>query len=310
MDIKIIKKLGEGICGTVYLSEIDNKYAITKIEKHNDDIKTSESPYIRQILFNDMLAKKYPDRFMVLISSSIINDCNHKQHISKNFFKNADVLVKNYYMDKEKQKKCYILNYRPVLKYTLGDLLENDLLTKKGTVKAFKYLKKSVEIINKNGFIHRDLHGYNIMCDEKMTKFYIIDYGYIYHKSFIKSIEDKIMHEHYPDIISLIWIFLENPVYKYMNANNIKNKVRYNDTIKYIKNDNRYNIIKTFIPKNVFKNKYYLIGFILCFCVILFYDLYIESIKMNNTDIGKEYINFKQSNEKLFFNALCKYKYI
>ena len=109
MNISITKKLGSGVMGTVYLSKIDGHNAITKVEKYDGDI-TTKSSYIRQLLFNEKIASKHPDRFMTLISSGIINDCQHKQQLPE-FIKNAPPKVQAYHKLRESWTKCYILSY-------------------------------------------------------------------------------------------------------------------------------------------------------------------------------------------------------
>jgi len=174
-------------------------------------------------------------------------------------------------------------------------------------LKIFKYLKKSVEIMNKEGFYHRDIHYGNIMCDEKLENWYIIDYGAIYNESFIKNTDDKFIgtFSKIIDIISLIWVFIENPIADYM----IKHKIiwpPYNKFIKHITNDDRFLTIQKYLPKNI--DTLFEKECIVIICCLLFYDLYIDACGMINTPIGKKYKDYKQDNKniKYFLNIIKK----
>ena len=299
MNIEIKNKLGSGVMGDVYSSKIDGMDTITKIEKYDGDM-TTKSPFIRQLIFNDMVAKLYPDRFMTLVSSSIINNCNYKHKLPKDVGPNIkkELKLRGLY------EKCSVLSYKPILKYTLNQV--RNKLSAKNKLKIFKYLLKSINILHRHGFIHGDLHGNNIMCDKTMTKWYIIDYGAIYHKSFIKNTSDKfIASTGFENIQYLIWQFIDNPVYDYIEKHHIK-LPDFKIIIKYIKDDERYIHIKKHLIKNlkIISNKSILNESICQVCAILYYDLYIDALGMTNTPIGKKYRNFKQPNEIYLLNVI------
>lgn len=299
MNIQIKNKLGSGVMGDVYLSKIDGVDTITKIEKYDGDM-TTKSPFIRQLIFNDTVAKLYPDRFMTLVSSSIINNCNYKHKLPEEVTLNRkkELKLRDFY------EKCCILSYKPILKYTLNQV--RNKLSAKNKLKIFKYLLKSINILHHYGFIHGDLHGNNIMCDKTMTKWYIIDYGSIYHKSFIKNKSDKfVANTNFENIHYLIWQFIDNPVYDYIEKHHIK-LPDFKLIIKYIKDDERYTLIKKHLHKKLktINNKSILNESICEICAILYYDLYIDALGMTNTPIGKKYRNFKQPNETYLLNVV------
>ena len=157
--------------------------------------------------------------------------------------------------------------------------------------------------MNKEGFYHRDIHSGNIMCDEKMKKWFIIDYGAIYHESFIKNTDDKFMGviNNDWDVIFLIWYFIENPIGNYLE----KHKIQYpplNKFIKHITDDDRYITIKKYLPnKKEIKN-----DCIALICCLLFYDLYIGALGMTNTSVGQKYKDYKQDtiNSKYYLNII------
>ena len=264
---------------------------------------TTKSSYIRQLLFNDNLAKKYPDRFMTLISSSIINNCKHKQ---KN---NKEKRINKFLEIKEKYDKCFILNYKPVLKYTLFDYFKTKNIKPNDKLKIFKHLFQSIKIMHRYGFIHRDLHLKNIMCDKDMLKWYIIDYGAIYNDSFDKNKNDNkwnLPKNNYEfENMTLIWLFLDNPIWDFIQKENIVIS-KFKNIIKYIKNDERFENIQKYIPKN---KSNIINDCIILICATLYYDLYMESLNSNNNDIinssfFKKYYNLEQSNAQYFLNII------
>ena len=304
MNVKIIRKLGSGVMGTVYLSEIDGVPAITKIEKYDGDITTKAS-YIRQLIFNDAVAQHHPDRFMTLVSSGVINMCDHKQKLP-NFMKGAKPAIKAHHKLRDSWNKCCVLSYKPVLAHTLRSVA--DKLSDDQKLVIFKHLKKSIEIMQKAGFKHRDIHHNNIMCDKTMKKWYIIDYGAIWHKSFIPNFDDgdNVMGIDGNDLSLPIWFFLKNPVFDYVEEKMIKLPL-YKTMIAHIMADKRYTIIKKYLPK-IRKDTFLFKNCITQACALLFYDLYIEALGMSNTAIGKKYKDLQQPNKTYFLNIIKSLK--
>lgn len=66
MNTHTKKKLGAGVIGTVYLSDVNGQKCITKIEKYEEVAKPLLSSYYRQLEF-DILAQKYPNNFLTLV---------------------------------------------------------------------------------------------------------------------------------------------------------------------------------------------------------------------------------------------------
>jgi serine/threonine protein kinase len=331
MNVKIIKKLGSGMVGTVYLSIIDGKQAVTKIEKYDGDL-TTKSTFIRQIIFDENVAKFYPERFMTLVSTGIIYDCKFKQEFPKNFKKSSQQSCLSRDLDskilKEKSgayNKCFILSYRPVLKYTFKKIYIK--LTPSEKLKIFKHLETSLSIMHKKGFCHRDIHMENIMCDSTRNHWYLIDYGLVSSDSFIKNLNDRQNFEYYCflDILSLIQIFMENPVFdeilkqqekkqeKQENTrssenNTKKNITEYEKALKLFKKDSRYKNIKSFLPKKTF-NKQIKNLIIEILCCLTHYDLYISTFhrKYINLKVAKDNINLIQPNRDYFLRLIKNY---
>jgi serine/threonine protein kinase len=279
--------------GTVYLSEYNGKDTVTKIERYNGD-NTTKSNYIRQQEFNDKVAVKHPDIFMTLKFSGIDKECKHVQKVSEHRI-DWPKKIRDYHDRKAKFPYCSVMVYEPVLKYTLGEV--NNKLNTNNKVRIFKYLKDSVKIMNDAGYLHRDIHDGNIMCDITMKKWYIIDYGAIWRKGYIKNIDDDRMG--YGSDLLFMWFFIENPIFNYIEKNKIR-KPLYSKFQRTMKKDPRYKVIEKLIPKGQPKNS----DWDALICCIMFYDLYIKCIEADDLPIGKKYMEFKQPNEKYFMSVI------
>ena len=234
-SLKVIKELGHGVIGTTYLVEIDKKKYIAKIEKINEkDIKydTSKSLW-REIEFSKF-ASKYPEHFMTLKSFEIINLCEHKQPDPPSFIqgiRREDLINQN------KSTFCSKLVYSPVLDHTWGEYV-NELNLKKNIKKLYSMMCQciySIGLLNKNGYIHRDIHNGNIMYKKTNKKnielesykvptygkqWYIIDYGLIVRKDFkrthgiYRKSEIRKLQNMHLDIIQFIEWTIYMPIWK------------------------------------------------------------------------------------------------
>lgn len=149
-SIKIKKKIGEGVMGTVYLAKSNGNEYIYKIEKLDDHNEGTKSTYVRQIDFDENVASRYPERFMTLKQYGVILDCDHKQKINKKANK------------KNKENDCVYLLYKPLLDGTLGKFMDKNKSNKQYLSMIYS-LVKSIQIMRKEGYSHRDLHDGNIM---------------------------------------------------------------------------------------------------------------------------------------------------
>lgn len=284
MNIQTKKKIGEGLIGTVYLSNVNGKNCITKIEKYKEEKDPLMSSYYRQLDFNKV-AMKYPDKFLTLVQHGIIMNCDHVQTLPTDptFPKNLLKHLK----EKNKLNDCYVLSYVPVLEGTLYDILSS--MTKKQWLDCFIQLAESVNIIKSNGFYHRDLHSKNIMYKKKGNKYkwYIIDYGLIWKKTYPKNYDDKIMKipddviEH-TDIMNLLRALINDiPVFDYINKKQLS-LPPYNNFIKYIKNDHRYEEIHQII-RTIGNTRGHMANYYIDLITILYFnDLWIDALGIDS----------------------------
>jgi serine/threonine protein kinase len=195
MNIELIKKLGQGVQGTVYLVESDKKKYIYKLEK----MQNSEM-YERQVDFDSKIAQNFPDYFLTLKSYGIINFCNHKQPIPK-------WIIGKFRKKLEKKNcasKCFYLIYSPVLKRTLDSMFARVMNSSKLYLTMVYDILYALNILKINGFSHNDIHKGNIMYGK--GRFYLIDYGIISHRSYKMNVDDKNFKKWgFCDIIMFIW---------------------------------------------------------------------------------------------------------
>lgn len=330
MDIKFIRKIGNGYIGTVYLCMYNGDYAIAKMEKFDGDLSTKNN-YSRQIEFNEF-AKKHPDRFMVLLFSGIVNNCTFKQPTPKNI-KEWPAKFRDKWLADQKNTKCSLLIYAPILSITLRDILKeitnydeygysqkvSDIL-----FEIFKHLKKSIELMNNAGFCHRDLHPGNIMYLDKTAKdknaamtrikklkikpenFYIIDYGGVYHKNFEQNKFDKqINKDASQDIFRSIWCVCENPVGVYMDNNNIR-LPKYKKSLRYLEQHAIYPELKKWLPDYVKRDMKIVndMEFLHMICLFVNYDVYCESIEASEIQKKLNLIGFKPGHATYYLNII------
>lgn len=331
MDIKLLKQLGNGVMGTVFLCMYNGSYAIAKMEKFNGDL-SSKSNYARQIKFNEF-AKKYPNKFMVLLFAGIVNNCIFKQPTPKNI-KKWDAKWRNKWLDEQKSDMCSLLVYSPILNCTLQKILKDITTSFKISKKlsdllfaVFKHLKKSVELMNDAGFYHRDLHPGNIMYFDVLIKtpadlsakirtlkikpdgFYIIDYGAVYSADFETNKNDKQHNKYVQDVYSLIWCLCENPVYWYMEKHEIK-LPNYKKGVRFLKNHPIYTEIVKWLPDYVKRDMSIIneMDFLHMICMFLNYDVYCESIDAVEIQKKLDLVGFKPAHSAYYLNFIKNLK--
>lgn len=176
---KIIKELGHGMNGVVFLVKYhDKKYALKIEHIYEKDIEKSNSSYIwREIFFCKKLGNKYPNQFTKLYKYDIISDCNYKH--SKNIILN----IKNK-IDGLSQSKYCIRRIYDLVDGTFKDLIYK--LSDEQISSFILQLSHTMMLLQKNGYSHGDIHFGNIGYI-KTTKTYIKilnnkipTYGYIY----------------------------------------------------------------------------------------------------------------------------------
>ena len=238
---KIIKELGHGMFGTVFLCEYKNKKYALKIEHilKSEIKKSSSSPVWREIFFSEKFGNKYPDQFIKLHGYDIIDNCAHQQKykfdIELLVNKNSKERIKNIAQSTICIRKIYSL-----IDGNLDDILDN--LSKEQLYSFILQFACITLLLQKNGYSHGDIKGDNI-CYVKTNKKYVkilnykiptfgyiykfIDYGFVRHKknklSNINKEKHEIMFEYEGMLIFILSIlYNDTDFFNYLYENNIK----------------------------------------------------------------------------------------
>lgn len=273
-SVKVIKKLGSGVMGTTYLIELsqgkEKRRYICKIEKiwESDSMFRLDAPIWREIIFAKF-CKKYPEHFMILKSWEIMNDCNHKQ-MSPGW--KMDTYSRKNWTLRNKSPYCSKLVYQPVLDGTLNTVLASPKLKLPQLASILSQIIYSIDLLIKSGFIHRDLHGNNIMykkttkksimlgkveCKTYGLQWFLIDYGLIIHPTFICKYMHKqqrreelnlLNNKHY-DLARFIFLTINMPIWNMIEKNNLFDKLP-NETklVKMILKTPEFITIKKYLP--------------------------------------------------------------
>lgn len=156
----IIKELGKGMSGTVYLAKYKKKKYALKIEKiaEKNIIDTKFlSREQRELEFSYNFANKYPNQFVVLLKHDIVV-CSHEQ----NYPRDPSYLpkdVQQLFEEKEKSKMC-IRKVYPLIDGILKDIEDN--LTQEQFYSYIIQLTFIIYLMTSNGYVHNDLHSSNI----------------------------------------------------------------------------------------------------------------------------------------------------
>ena len=183
-EVKLVKQLGKGYHATVYLSQLNDRYVVTRYSA-DDPIHI----YNRLLEFDKDVCKTHPGIFMSIISSAIL-------------------------------PKGFVINYIPILdkqytsvRYTMSDDQTIDMIAQ---------IINQLHIMKLAGYRHRDINERNLMVSKK-AKWYLIDYGDVWHNSFTSNEHDEYLEsnpERNNDLLCLVKTVMPNKIYKYLKSIN------------------------------------------------------------------------------------------
>lgn len=211
-NYKIIKELGHGMFGTVYLilfskANTKKKYALKIEHVLNSDIKKNlKSTVWREIEFCNNFASKYPEQFIQLIEYDFIDKCEHIQTYTFDFDRFPKQMQTKF--NKLASSKYCIRKIFSLIDGTLDKII--DKLNVKQMYSMIIQYTYIIHLLHSNNYIHGDLHPGNI--------------GYIQTNQQIKI---KILNYNVP---TFGYMYKAIDFGMVMNKNNISNK---NDLIKY-----------------------------------------------------------------------------
>lgn len=234
-DVKIIKKIGSGVRGTIYLvSYNDKKYAL-KIEKILEEyIKESlKSQIWREIDFCNKM-KKYNtnNNFMTLYSHDVIDNCKHAQNYDFKVIPDDLLLLSN---SKYCSRKLYSLVDTTVSKYL-------KFMKLKDFYSMILQVGYSIYLMKSKGFFHRDLHDENIGILKTKKKFVsifdlkvktngyiyqVVDYGAIINKKYPMTAIEKELFKHNDESLDdmknfCLSVCIDHTFWKYVRKNKLE----------------------------------------------------------------------------------------
>ena len=253
---KIIKELGHGVFGTVYLVQKNGKKYALKIQKIlKKDIDNKNSQIYNEIKFGTTIARKYPKQFMTLVDYDFIDNCSHKQKYSNAFRRNlgANPKLSKLIDQYSKSEYCVRLVYS-IIDTTLKKI--KPLLSLRERYSGLLQLLNIVYLLRKHKYTHNDFHNQNvgvIKTDKTAiikTKFgniptfgyqyEAIDYGMITNqyksqKEFLQKSDHDFRNVH--DVI-IDWNFWDKFIMK------INLPLPYNKLLRQLKKTPEYDILK------------------------------------------------------------------
>lgn len=188
---KIIKQLGHGMFGTVYLVSHNNTKYAYKIEhiikKDYNNYKKNKKSHIKNELdFSTKFANNYPNQFIQLIDYDFIKECKHKQkYIIKLTKKTFGKNTVSYFKDIAKSPYCSRKIYT-LIDTSFDNLKGTDKFTHKEIYSILIQLYYGIYLMHTNGYIHSDFHIGNIGVVNTTEKYITIfnkkipTYGRIY----------------------------------------------------------------------------------------------------------------------------------
>jgi len=216
---KSYKLIEKGGIGSIYLAvKNDDTEVVVKVEKHN-----SKRRYQRQLDFDENVCKNNMDMFTHIVSNKLICSSCYMS-ISENLKHNCDSTADN------KSYATSIVEMLPALDGTFNSIRSKLSIDEK--INCIKTLLKAIQIMRKEGYVHRDLHGNNIMYksikdDDGKTinyNWYIIDYNCVYNQKYELDREDfEVNNRSYSnDVLAVLMLFLPNDASKFLKKQNKK----------------------------------------------------------------------------------------
>lgn len=199
--MKIIKKLGSGYIGTVYLVEKDNKKYAMKIQKIPPEQRNKNFKYElwRELDFYNYVNKMNKNDigfFNKLYSFKIYDKCDH---IQDTYINSPREDLNDFFEILKKSEWCskFVIEYKSDINFKV--FLATKKLSYQNYKSFFSQIIKIFSIQQKGGYFHDDLHNENIMVKKTNNKYFTIDNKKISFQGFQLSAIDYglILHKKY-----------------------------------------------------------------------------------------------------------------
>jgi serine/threonine protein kinase len=235
--IKVIKKLGTGMFGTVYLIEYENKKYAMKVQKilEEEKIKNIKYPIWRELLFYRDVDKmpQESQKFFCHLHGYKIQECGKYKHIRPKNIPQNSIYVK-YFKKMNASNKCIIL----IIDYLGETSLYDYLQTKLSAKKIYTILLQICEInkiLSDMKYSHNDLHPSNLMVTKTKSGLQLvaIDYGNMTNASYGKAFSNDSEEYYFLDLSKTIFSILQNEPKLEKNCRLQKKKYPYEIKKKY-----------------------------------------------------------------------------
>jgi serine/threonine protein kinase len=225
--IKVIKELGAGMWGTVYLINYKNKKYAMKVQKilEEEKVKNPKFPIWRELLFYRDVNKMPLEskKFFCQLHGFKIEICGKYRHIRPKNVPNNSIFVEKF-KELNASNICAIL----VIDYLGSNSLENYLLSNPPAKKIYSILLqicKINQILVNMKYSHNDLKPANLMMTPTKDKTFdimahkipysgfqlvAIDYGNMTNASYGRSLSNDSEEYYFLELTKTIFSILQN----------------------------------------------------------------------------------------------------
>ena len=235
--IKVIKKLGAGMWGTVYLIDYENKKYAMKVQKILEEEKSRNPKFSiwRELLFFNDVNKMPRDaqKFFCRLHGYKIQECGKYQHIRpKNIPQNS--IHVEYFKKMNASNTCVVLVMDYVGSLSLYDYLQTSLPAKKIYTILLQICKIN-KIMSDMKYSHNDLHPSNLMVTQTKSGIQLvaIDYGNVTNASYGKALSNDSEEYYFLDLTKSLFYILQNAPKLEKNCRLLKKKFPYEIKKKY-----------------------------------------------------------------------------
>jgi serine/threonine protein kinase len=234
--IKVVKKLGAGMWGTVYLIDYENKKYAMKVQKILEEEKTQNPKYPiwRELLFFNDVNKMPRDaqKFFCRLHGYKIQECGKYKHIRpKNVPQNSIFFEK--FKEMNASNICILLVMDYLGSISLYDYLQTIPPAKKIYTILLQICKIN-KIMSDMKYSHNDLHPSNLMVTENTgLQLVAIDYGNVTNVSYGKAYSNDSEEYYLLDLTKSLFYVLQNRPKLEKNCRLQKKKFPYEIKKKY-----------------------------------------------------------------------------
>ena len=235
--IKIVKKLGAGMWGTVYLIDYENKKYAMKVQKILEEEKTQNPkfPIWRELLFFNDVNKMPRDaqKFFCRLHGYKIQECGKYRHIRPKNVPENSIFVKKF-KEMNASNICVVLVMDYLGSTSLYDYLQTSPVTKKIYTILLQICKIN-QIMSDMKYSHNDLHPSNLMVTQTKSGLQLvaIDYGNVTNASYGKAYSNDSEEYYFLDLTKSLFYVLQNRPKLEKNCRIQKKKFPYEIKKKY-----------------------------------------------------------------------------